>query len=825
MWSSMKRLYKRGVFMGASRHKQQQTAHDASTYLLRPEITVEECFAEDDRFTLTKAGNVVAVVALHTGEASLGSLEQVEQANRIKHHFLSHLDPNQSVRIVTTKWRQTKKANAAPTGVSRIDAMIERMDTAQANTFFEQRSYVIFETRAVQPIRKTVHLVTPKIEQQLGTLRSQIGQFRSYVNRVVKLLETYQPEILRGKELQDFWVGYYNGGVRLSQQPHHTNLARIIAHHDWQFDPHQKVLSLLGPNQKMRYAAVLGLRELPDETHTEILQQLHRLSVEFEIHYWLRPLDPEEHKHIIASRMQSVNSTEGFNQAQLQELDEAGHQVAFNKLQLMDYHFMVTVFADDAKSLERDVDSVFGALALCGVTPIREGWNLQASFFGRQPDCESYLSPRKVTVSLDNVSHLIQFASQTSGHATSAFGDHPIANLPQRDATPYQFHFHPDTGVATSGHTALFAPPGSGKSTFVMYCLHRCLAYPKFKALIFDAGKGVHIPTLMADGAYNTIGDGARNAVHMNPLAALNDNEANREFLGRWLARLAGGVSDEEANALNAIVAMNYDLAVEDRGFKHLESLFIQGSSGNARLKEALAKWLPGDQQAHPYSRYFNAKKDDLDFNARLVAFDMDSILATHADSEDDVLLGAISSYIFHSFKMQMDDDPAPHVIFVDEARAYIEDPLFGKYIVDLAQKQRKKLGVLVLAGQDPSIVVEHDTQAPYYNLKKQILQNIETFLIWPNANAKWEDYGEQGIGLNAREFDWVKAANTKQRQLMLKQKRSGFSTVLDISLKNLDHLLGMYDSTSVAVRQAQELQRQDYESWCDNYLNQNHKS
>jgi type IV secretion system protein VirB4 len=96
-------------------------------------------------------------------------------------------------------------------------------------------------------------------------------------------------------------------------------------------------------------------------------------------------------------------------------------------------------------------------------------------------------------------------------------------------------------------------------------------------------------------------------------------------------------------------------------------------------------------------------------------------------------------------------------------------------------------------------------------------MQNIESFVIWPNRSAKAEDYMDEGLGLNEREFEWVKHPRGKL-EVMLKRKGAQ-SVILNTDLSCLGEHLHLLATGTEKVRFAEDLMRQHDDDWLSKYL------
>ena len=194
--------------------------------------------------------------------------------------------------------------------------------------------------------------------------------------------------------------------------------------------------------------------------------------------------------------------------------------------------------------------------------------------------------------------------------------------------------------------------------------------------------------------------------------------------------------------------------------------------AGGERLAQRLDRWLPDKENPlksrSSYGLFFNAPRDALSFEKRIVGFNMAEALTNSKE-----LLAPLASYIFHAFKSHVDANRCPHICFIDETIKYIENEIMYGFIREALAEWRKKNGIFVAAVQDLDMVVNSHNG-------KDFLGKFATYLIWRDASGKEAPYRNE-LALTDSEYDWVRTPGPG-REVMIKRKGAG-SIIVNVDL------------------------------------------
>lgn len=379
----------------------------------------------------------------------------------------------------------------------------------------------------------------------------------------------------------------------------------------------------------------------------------------------------------------------------------------------------------------------------------------------------------------------------------------PVTLFKTEEGGQYSFTFH-QTGQMKSdilGHTAIIGGTGSGKSTLISFLLANCLPYEKFKAICFDRMSGLKVFTEMFDGDYLDF----PTQVEMNPFQ-MPDSPTNRMFLFGWLKRL-GNIADNDNThdkMLNDLINTNYELDKKDRSFANLEvRLGVLGGE----LHRKFEQWLPNGARG----KFFNGERDSLSFEKDIVTFDATYII------EQPEILPHVTDYVFHQITSKVSSEVTPHVIFFDESPRYFLQKEFAKKMLEGLNEERKKHGVVILAAQK----VEQYYKLPE-GVGRELIGALANIICYPEPSATKEMYCDF-LGLNEKEFEWIRDTPPKSRKVLLKSRQTGASVVLDVDLsvlktRNYD-LLSAFDSSATAIERLNLSKQTDPTHWKLKYL------
>lgn len=658
---------------------------------------------------------------------------------------------------------------------------------------------------------RTKHYIAISVNN--GGFMSKVGSFVSSdyninkqeeLNRLVEEIKTelqdYSPRLLLKAELSSFYATQLNGRDTYLDATHWD---QPLSNQPVSFDASQNFCTY-GQHGDTLYSAWLSFSRYSEQLGSETIGRIFKLPYRFNIYQSFKTYPKTHAMKRFDDVAKELSNWGGGNETFANELIEFSDKVSADKLSLVKHTFCIEIIADSESEMNNNVRAIINAIESEGRTTLyRETRNIEALYWSRFPTMHEY-NARGRDLSSENASHLASFNKVGEGFDTCGFGSRPVTLFKTEEGGQYSFTFHQTGEQKTDilGHTAVIGGTGSGKSTLISFLLANCLSYQDFKAICFDRLSGLRVFTEMFDGDYLDF----PSEVEMNPFQ-MADNATNRMFLFSWLKRL-GRIDDNDNSynsRLNDLINTNFNaLEKPQRGFSNLKvALGVEGGD----LYQRFEQWLPNQSRG----QFFNGQRDSLNFDKNIVTFDATYIL------DQPEILPDITDYVFHQIKSKVSESVVPHITFFDESPRYFQDEIFAKKMLEALNEERKKAGVVVLAAQK----VEQ-----YYKLPKgvgsELIGALAHIICYPEPSATKEMYCDF-LGLNETEFAWVKNTNPSVRKILVKNRSTDSSVVLDVNLGNLKtrnyNLLKCFDSSSDAVFKLKNLKKEDPINWKLKYL------
>jgi len=461
-----------------------------------------------------------------------------------------------------------------------------------------------------------------------------------------------------------------------------------------------------------------------------------------------------------------------FAVSQAEQLKDALDALTSNEFVMGDHHLSLQVLADVTdsaavvpdswrlKTLQDHVALAREMLADTGMTVAREDLAMEAAFWAQLPG-NFALRTRKAPITSRNLAAMVPFHNYPMGRATGNHWGDALALLRTSARSPYYFSLHasdpadPDGGSRKdTGHTFICGPTGSGKTVFIGF-LVTLLARQGVTQVLFDKDRGLELRHGEATG--------------FNPLQ-LPVTAHHVEFLKRWLRMLvrpAGGkvLTARESGDLDQ--ALHGTLALE-RPARRLSRLieFLDATDPEG-VHARLARWC--SSAGGDYAWAFDNPCDSIVARLRdgtLIGFDVTQFL------EHEVTRAPMTLYMFHLVRELLDGRRL--VCWMDEFWRLLADPAFEDFARDGPKTWRKLNGVMCLATQSASDVLESP-------ISRTIIEQTPTKVFFPNCDADAREY-TQGFGLSEREFKLIKEQlEPGARSFLVKQGHHSIVCQLDL--------------------------------------------
>jgi type IV secretion system protein VirB4 len=557
-----------------------------------------------------------------------------------------------------------------------------------------------------------------------------------------------------------------------------------------------------------RSAAILGIKEYPTPTQVGMFARLLSVPFPFVLTQSFGFLTKASGQALLQRQFNRMVNAGDFAVSQAEELKEALDALTSNEFVMGDHHFTLQVTADDppgvtdageasarrAKDLGDYVALARTRLADTGMTVAREDLALEAAFWAQLPG-NFPMRPRKAPITSRNFAAMVPFHNYPTGRETGNHWGGALTVLATNARSPFHFSLHasdptdPEGGSRKdTGHTLICGPTGSGKTVFIGFLVTR-LSQQGATQLIFDKDRGLEILVRALGGAYCPLKSGEPTG--FNPLK-LPPTPLNVEFLKQWLRVLvrpaAGALSVRQQSDLDQALRGTLALELSARRLSRLVE-FLDATDAEG-LYARLAPWC--ESSGGDYGWVFDNAEDDivprLAGNA-IVGFDVTDFL------EHEVTRTPVTLYLFHLVRHLLDGRRL--VCWMDEFWRLLADPAFESFAKDGPKTWRKLNGVMALATQSASDVLESP-------ISRTLIEQTPTKVFFPNVDANADEY-LQGFGLTEREFRLVKEElEPGSRRFLVKQGHQ--SVVCELDLKGFDAELAVISGRRSSVDSMNQL-------------------
>ena len=526
---------------------------------------------------------------------------------------------------------------------------------------------------------------------------------------------------------------------------------------------------------KDEYEIVMGIRTTGDYMDESMIVSLLSMDCELVLMHNIRPIFRPQARMMLMQQQRMAAMT-NFSGGVIDQYSAALASIEDSDADyqsLTEYALTIIIKGETPEVLNFGESEVQRICRTFSVTPVREGWVAQASFFSQFPTYDTY--PRTYRYLSRVVAMAVCFDKPSEGFSKCDWGPGAITIFRTMSGSAYRFQFHVSSEESAVAHCCIIGPTGQGKTTLLTFLAGQAMRHADLKVFFFDRHRGAEIFTRAIGGAY--IGfDGDNKNVSLNPFDAA-DTPNNRAFLRRWMKAitLTDDALSEREIARAVTTAFDY-LRPEERVMKNLyKSCF----SPTGNMRREIYRWVNPDQ----YGNIFNAENDSLDLKSkRFMAFDFTHIF------EDETLAPAVISYIMHRIQSETGETGVPSLIMIDETAPMLKHPMFRDYFMIGLQEGRKKRQAYLCAFQQPNIIDK-------LGVGEVIRGQCQTILFFRNPQAMPEDYATWNLTQNELDFVFGRSYRDFPYAILLSRPATGESVILDVNLGALGPYLKLYNS------------------------------
>lgn len=532
-----------------------------------------------------------------------------------------------------------------------------------------------------------------------------------------------------------------------------------------------------------RVGAMLGIKEYPTPTVVGMYDRLLSAPFPLVLTQSFAFLAKQTSQGLLQRQFHRMMNAGDFAVSQAEELKDALDALTSNDFVMGDHHFSLQVLCDVAnedssdnsqrlRELNDHVALARALLADTGMTVAREDLALEAAFWAQLPG-NFPMRPRKAPISSRNFAAMAPFHNFPTGRASGNHWGPALTVLMTAARSPYYFSLHASdptdregTGPKDTGHTFICGPTGSGKTVFIGFLI-AMLDRQGVTQVVFDKDRGLEILVRALGGEYLPLSNGVPTG--FNPLQ-LPDTAADLEFLKSWLRTL---VRPGDGRPLSAKEEADLDQALHgtlalDRSVRRLSRLieFLDPTDPEG-VYARLLRWCTVSQG--DYAWVFDNREDSVvpRMNAHpVVGFDVTDFLG------HDIARPPVTLYLFHLVRQLLNGRKL--VCWMDEFWRLLADPAFESFAKDAPKTWRKLNGVMCVATQSASDVLESP-------ISRTLIEQTPTKVFFPNPNGSAAEYF--GLGLTEREFRLIKEQiDPGARRFLVKQGTHSVVCQLDLA-------------------------------------------
>lgn len=671
------------------------------------------------------------------------------------------------------------------------DQFSERLDERWRERLSHRQLYVneLFLTLVRRPTQgrmgfadKLKGLFASATDNRAVLLAGELQSLNNAREALVAALGQYDPQVLSTyddgdgvrSEPLEFLAYLYNGTMRPMVVPHgdigHHLPARRVS-----FGLDTIELAPAGPLAR-QFTAMVSVKDWPQATMPGMFDELARLPFKLVMSQSFAFVERGAALGKMNLALRRMRSAEDEALSLRDELAVAKDEVAAGRAGFGEHHTTIAVQGDDLRTLDTQVAEVIALLADLGITAVREDIALEPAFWAQFPGNFRYIA-RRGLVSTTNFAGFASLHNFPVGRPSRNHWGEAVTLFETTAAGPYFFNFH----AHDLGNFTVIGPSGSGKTVVLNFLLAQARKFNP-RIIFFDKDRGAELFIRAIGGSYDRLRPEAPSG--LNPLQ-LEDTPDNRAFLTEWLGLLAGGLDDNEAEAVRDAIDTNFHAPPERRRLRHLVELFRGGArpvSGD--LYSRMRAWWGEGERAW----LFDNVHDLTDLSQDTVGFDMTAILDDAAARTPAML------YFFHRVEQRLDGTPA--IIVIDEGWKALDDDVFVRRIKDWEKTIRKRNGIVGFATQSAQDALES-------RIASAIIEQAATQIFMINPKARAEDY-INGFGLSHHEFELVRSLPDSSHCFLIRHGKD--SVVARLNLTGEKDLLTILSGRESTVRLFDEL-------------------
>ena len=544
--------------------------------------------------------------------------------------------------------------------------------------------------------------------------------------------------------------------VKAPMQALHTYLP-YKSHH---FAKRKGIVQVASSDGRQRFAAILSLKEYPDDTHAALLDVLLGVDCELITTQQFYFKHQQRAKDALEKQQRKMEQTDD-SVLLAAELNLAIEDVKSGRAAYGEHHFSICVIADDLKALDKAIYEVESRLNQeAGLITVREEQGVELAFWAQLPGNHTYKIRQSLISSL-NMAGLANLHNYPVGRATGNHWGEAVTVLETVSGTSFFFNFH----VEQVGNSMFIGPMGSGKTLLLSAFLAFTTKYGGWR-YVFDKDRGMEIIVRALGGSYHVIQPGIPSG--MAPLQ-LPDSPENRAFnvlLLKKLLSTTAPLSVNDEKIIEKSVQGAYELDPALRMYRNIAPFF--GANKPSSLRARFDRWHSDGQHAW----LFDNEVDHFAINNRISGQDIGNLLKP---AFQDVSTPALM-YMFHRLGDCLDSSPT--AVFIPEGWKALSDPIFQEQLKDWSKTPRKNNMAVIMDTQSPEDLASSSAGA-------SLAREASTQVFFANHKAEWKDYVQ--FNVSEKEFLIIQKDLPAMEGHYFLLKQGNNSVVARLNLKGME--------------------------------------
>jgi type IV secretion/conjugal transfer VirB4 family ATPase len=597
-----------------------------------------------------------------------------------------------------------------------------------------------FGDRVLEYFKETIKDVENQLSYQLSMTRIKAD----------KELDNNGSQIIYDRFLQylHYCISGENHPIRLPKTPMYID--SLIGGHE--------LVTGTQPRINQNYFSVIAIDGLPQESYASLLSDLDRQGTSYRWSTRFIFLDPSHaEQELQGYRRKWKQKTMGFvdqligNNSgavnydaveMVDDLDGALSEISSRTITYGYYTSVIILFGNSTEYLDQKAQSFRNIIQSLGFSARIETLNAVEAWLGSLP---GHVEPnvRRPLIHTLNLADLLPISSVWAGAESAPCPMYPKYSPPlmmtlTTGSTPFRLNLHYDD----LGHTLIFGPPGSGKSTLIATLASQFLRYRKAKVFAFDKGNSLLALTSAVGGHHYDIASEI-NGLQFCPLSRIeNDNE--QIWAEEWIAQLIElqGVTvlPNHKNKIHQAMTI-----LKKESPKKTLTEFVT-TLQDKELKEALQHYTVSGSMG----TLLDSETENLELS-NFQVFEIEKLM----DLGDKNIIPVLQ-YIFHRIEKSLDGSPS--LLIIDEAWIAFSHRLFREKLKEWLKIFRKLNCAVVPATQS---VTDARDSGILTVLKESCPTKI--FLANPGCNSEEDQALYKMLGLNLREIQIISQMTRKR--------------------------------------------------------------